>query len=122
MAFGLNRLGMKTSLKERAAVPVHFVVGFCVTIEYELRQVSGWFFAILPGKEVIMVRLQAVSDHGKVIGKAVFLDLCNDEEVIFRLSEKGGFIHATVVDVIVHSLLPCQYVFAGVRHVFLQCR
>ena len=79
MAFGLNRLGMKTSLKERAAVPVHFVVGFCVTIEYELRQVSGWFFAILPQQQVIVVWHEAIGNNSGVIYLSVFLKFFNNK-------------------------------------------
>lgn len=122
MAFGLNGLGMKASLKERAAVLIHFVVRFGVTVEHELRQVPRWFFAVLPRKEVIMIWLEAIGNHGKVIGKAVFLDFCNGEKIILRFAEKGGFIHAAIVDVIVHSFLPGEQVFSSVGHVFLQCR
>ena len=88
MTFGLNGLGMKASLKERAAVLIHFIVGFGVTVEYELRQVPYWFVAILSGKQVIMIRLQRIRDHGEVIGKAIFLDFCYNEKLILWFTEE----------------------------------
>ena len=105
---GLDGFGAETPFKERAAVLVFFVIGFGVTVEDVLRQISGGEIAILPDEEVIMIGLQAIGDHAELIFAAGCFQFAEDKEVVAFFSKDGRPADAAIVDVIVHPFLPGQ--------------
>ena len=75
------------------------------------------FLAILPDQKMIMIWHETIGNDADLLGLAVFFDLRYREEIIRCLAENGHLPSAAVVDVIVHSFLPSECIFAGVRHV-----